>query len=168
MISSFVNTMCNFSFRGRSTRKEFICFVVMSVIISLMFLSLISTLAVVVLQLRLDSGVISMPYRMKNLGILPFIILSVTSVIYLIFNIWACVSGALLAIRRLHDFNCSGVGYWIWIAAIIAFATAQTSLLTGFLFYFIFGAVIFLAVKESFPHENKYGKVVEGQLTLEV
>ncbi|MGN0015505.1 MAG: DUF805 domain-containing protein [Candidatus Gastranaerophilaceae bacterium] len=168
MITSFTNTMCNFSFRGRSTRKEFICFIVMSAIISLIFLSLISTLAVVVLQLKFDAGVLSIPHKMKNLGILPFIILAVTSVMYFMFNIWACVSGALLAIRRLHDFNCSGIGYWIWIAAIIAFSTAQTSLLTGILFYFIIGSVIFLAVKESFPYENKYGKVVDGNLMINI
>lgn len=168
MITSFANTMCNFSFRGRASRKEFISFIIMSLIISLMFLALISTLAVVVLQLKFDAGVLSIPHKMKNLGVLPFIIMSVTSVMYIIFNIWACISGALLAIRRLHDINCSGVAYWVWIASIVAFSTAQTSHLTRFLFYFIVGAVVFLAAKESFPYENKYGKVIEGNVIINI
>lgn len=161
MITSFVNTMCNFSFRGRATKKEFISFIIISILISLLFLTLILSLAFIILEMKINliTGDISIPYRMRSIGAIPFFIMTTMSVFYLIFNIWAAISGALLAIRRLHDINCSGVGYWIWIASIIAFCSVQTSILTGFLFYFIIGSIIALSIKSSFPYSNKYGNV---------
>lgn len=166
MITSFVKTMCDFSFRGRATRSEFLSFMITSTIISLMFVTAIMTLAVNILGLKINitTGDLYIPYKMRNLGVFPFVIMTTTIVIYAAFNIWAAIAGGLLAIRRLHDINCSGVGYWVWVASIIFFSTAQTSILTGFLCYFILGGIILLAVKTSFPYENKYGKVKSEEL----
>ena len=170
MITSFVKSMGDFSFRGRASRKEFLSFVIISTIVSLLFLTTITALAVIVLNIKINmiTGDISIPYRMKAYGVVPFVAMMILTVTYIIFNIWAAVVGALLAIKRLHDINCSGVGYWIWIAAIILFSAAQTSVLTGILFYFIIGAIITLSVKTSYPYPNKYGNPKSEEIIHQV
>lgn len=161
MITSFGKTMCNFSFRTRATRKEFLYFMIMCLLLSSIFFCLIATFAVVILGLRIDmaTGAMSIPYKMKTLGILPFILMNVTIGVYAIFAVWSFISGSLLAIRRLHDINCSGIGYWVWFAAIISFLINTSGIFAGLLLYFIIGSVIALSITKSYQFENKYGKV---------
>lgn len=161
MITSFGKTMCNISFRTRSTRKEFLYFLLMCLLMSSIFFSIIATFAIVILGLRIDlaTGAMSIPYKMKTLGVLPFILMNLTICVYVIFAIWSFVAGSLLAIRRLHDLNCSGIGYWVWLASIVAFLVNTSGIFAGVLLYFIIGSVIALAISKSFQSDNKYGKV---------
>lgn len=161
MITSFGKTMCNISFRTRSTRKEFLYFLLMCLLMSSIFFSIIATFAIVILGLRIDlaTGAMSIPYKMKTLGVLPFILMNLTICVYVVFAIWSFVAGSLLAIRRLHDLNCSGIGYWVWLASIVAFLVNTSGIFAGVLLYFIIGSVIALAISKSFQSDNKYGKV---------
>lgn len=168
MITSFGKTMCDFSFRGRSTRKEFLNFIIIVTMISLLLATLITALAFIGIGYKInpDTGSLVVPRFIDKVSLIIF---SALIGIHAIFNVWAFISGGLLAIRRLHDMNCSGVGYWVWMALIVFFCTLTTSVLTGFLFYLILGAVVALAVKQSFPYENKYGKVImdEAEYSIE-
>ncbi len=161
MITSFGKTMCNFSFRTRATRKEFLYFIVMCLLLSSIFFSIIATFAVVILGLRVDmaTGMMSISHKMKTLGILPFILMNLTIGVYVVFAIWSFVAGSLLAIRRLHDLNCSGIGYWVWLASIVSFLLNTSGIFAGVLLYFIVGSVIALSISRSFQFDNKYGKV---------
>ena len=97
MITSFGKTMCNFSFRTRATRKEFLYFIVMCLLLSSIFFCIIATFAVVILGLRIDmtTGMMTIPYKMKSLGILPFVLMNLTIGAYIIFAIWSFVAGVL-------------------------------------------------------------------------
>lgn len=161
MITSFGKTMCNFSFRTRATRKEFLYFMVMCLLLTSIFFSIIATFAIIILGLKINAatGVVSMPYKMKTLGILPFVLMNLTIAAYIIFAIWSFIAGSLLAIRRLHDLNCSGIGYWIWLAAIISFMINTSGIFAGVLLYLIIGSIIALSISRSFQFDNKYGKV---------
>lgn len=161
MITSFGKTMCNFSFRTRSTRKEFLSFIIMCLLITSIFFCLIATFSIVILGLRIDAatGAMTIPYKMKTLGILPFVLLNLTVGAYIIFAVWSFVAGSLLAIRRLHDLNCSGIGYWVWLASIISFLINTSGIFAGVLLYLIIGSVIALSISRSFQFDNKYGKV---------
>ena len=169
MITSFSKTMCDFSFRGRSTRKEALFFTIMTLLISLISLTIICGFAMMIdLKINLSTGDISIPYRMKSVGVIPFTLMVATICLYGIFNIWAIIVGSLLAIRRLHDLNYSGVCYWIWISALISFCIAETSILSGFLFYFLIGGIIILLSAKSFPMPNKYGKVNYEEIIFDI
>lgn len=167
MITSFGKTMCDFSFRGRSTRKEFLNFIIISTTISLLLASLITALAFIGIGYKInpETGNLIVPRMIDRISLIVFAALIG---IHTIFNAWAFISGGLLAIRRLHDINCSGVGYWVWMALIVFFCTLTTSVLTGFLFYLIIGTVIALCIKDSFPYENKYGKVKMDEMSYSI
>ena len=98
MITSFGKTMCNFSFRTRATRKEFLSFIVMCLLITSIFFCLIATFSVVILGLRIDAttGAKTIPYKMKTLGILPFVLLNLTVGAYIIFAVWSFVAAHCL------------------------------------------------------------------------
>ena len=168
MITSFVKTMCDFSFRGRSTKKEFLSFFAIWLLISIMFLTVIMALAITVLELKINtvSGAISIPHKMRTAGVLPFILMMTTICAYVIFNVWAFISASLLSIRRLHDMNYSGVCYWVWMSALLLFCVSETSILTAILLYFLIGGLFALGYAKSFPSHNKYGKVDVDELLL--
>lgn len=170
MITSFCKSMCDFSFRGRSTRKEFLYFLISTITISLLLLTVIFTIGITILGLKIDSGnVLSMPRNNMNaFGMICFIIMNLLLGIYCIFAIWSAIMGGLLAIRRLHDINYSGVCYWIWVSALILLSVNEMSVLTMFLIYFIFSGILILVCAKSFPTTNKYGKVDIEELALQI
>jgi len=170
MITSFCKSMCDFSFRGRSTKREFLCFLALSVLISLMFLTVILFIAVTVLGLKFSSenGLILPHCNLNPFGLVCFIVMCLLFSFYVMFTVWSFVSGSLLAIRRLHDMNYSGVCYWVWISAILLFFVSETSILTLFLGYFVISGVLILAFSNSFPCENKYGKVDIEELSMQI
>lgn len=170
MITSYVKTMSDFSFRGRSSQREFVCFLIMSLLISVLFVISFMWLGITVLGLKINflNGDISIPYRMKMFGVVPFILMSIVGISFIFYAIWTAISGALLAIRRLHDMNCSGVGYWVWFTSVFCFCFLQTSLLTAFLFWFIIGGIFALCINSGFPSDNKYGKVISGEVFLKI
>lgn len=161
MITSFCNSMCNFSFRGRATKRELMYFLCFWTLISFISLTLISTVAVSVLGLHFDvtKGLMIPHHNLNLIGMFTFISLCLMISVFIIFSIWALISLSLLSIRRLHDMNYSGVCYWVWISALISFFISETSVLTIFLGYFLVFGVIILIFSNSFPTTNKYGKV---------
>lgn len=159
MIESFGKTMTDFSFRGRSSKNEVILFIMFYLMITMLFLTVISAISVLILEMRMDfvTGTITIAHRMKTIGIIPFMLLGLAVNCFAIFTVWAGIMWSLLAIRRLHDINCSGIYFWIWLTCVISFCINQTSILTGIMLYLIFGGIIFLIVKDSYPYLNKYG-----------
>lgn len=170
MITSFCKSLCDFSFRGRSTKKEFLCFLSLSILVSLILLTVTLSIAITVLGLKYssESGLILPHYNVNSLGMICFIVMCLFFSFYIIFSIWVFISGSLLAIRRLHDMNYSGVCYWVWVSSIILFSVNETSLLTVILGYFIVAGIIVLACSKSFPSANKYGKVDIEELALQI
>lgn len=168
MITSFCKSMCNFSFRGRATKKEFVYFIAFWILLSFLFLTVILATAVTVLGLHFDvtQGFI-LPHQRANLfGLFVFTFLCITISVFIIFTIWSIISLSLLTIRRLHDMNYSGIGYWIWVSALFLLAVSETSVLTIFLIYFLIIGFVFLMFANSFPSANKYGKVDIDELVL--
>ncbi|MCR5261312.1 MAG: DUF805 domain-containing protein [Candidatus Gastranaerophilales bacterium] len=170
MIASFCKSMCDFSFRGRSTKREFLCFLAVTSLISLMLLTVILFIAVTVLGLKYSSdGGLILPHQNLNMfGMVSFIVMCLLSSFYGIFSVWAFISGSLLAVRRLHDMNYSGVCYWIWITSILMFFVSEMSILTMFLGYFVIAGIFVLAFSNSFASANKYGKVDIEELSMQI
>ncbi|MGN0005743.1 MAG: DUF805 domain-containing protein [Candidatus Gastranaerophilaceae bacterium] len=165
MITSFVKTMCDFSFRGRSTSKEFLNFSLMWLLITLLTSTFILTLGISVFGIGYNSnGELTISGSMR--GILPIVTMSILSACFIMFQIWSFVAASLLSIRRLHDINFSGVCYWVWISAILFLAVGECSLLTAILFYFVTGGVIVLASAKSYTKPNKYGNVIKTNIYL--
>lgn len=167
MITSFVKTMCDFSFRGRSTSKEFLNFTMIWLLITLLASTFILTMGISVLGIGYNaSGELIISGNMRALGILPIAIMSLLTACFIMFQIWAFISASLLSIRRLHDINFSGVCYWVWISAILFLAVGECSLLTAILFYFVTVGVIVLASAKSYTKPNKYGNVIKTDIYL--
>ena len=137
MITSYVKTMSDFSFRGRSSQREFVCFLIMSLLISVLFVISFMWLGITVLGLKINflNGDISIPYRMKMFGVVPFILMSIVGISFIFYAIWTAISGALLAIRRLHDMNCSGVGYWVWFTSFLLFTNFSFNCFSFLVYY---------------------------------
>lgn len=164
MITSFVKTMCDFSFRGRSTSKEFLNFVLIWLLISFLASTLILTIGISVFGIGYNStGDLTISSKMRGLGILPIAIMSFLTASFTMFQLWSFVVAALLSIRRLHDINLSGVCYWVWISAVLFLAVGECSILTAILFYFVTGSVIVLATAKSYTKPNKYGDVIKSE-----
>ena len=160
MITSFCKSMCDFSFRGRSARKEVLSFFILWLVLSMILLTAIVSVSVCSLGLNFsfENG-LSMPASKMNIfSSVWFVILCITSVIFVVFNIWAFISASLLSIRRLHDMNYSGVCYWVWLSSLLLFGTAETSTLTIFTGYFLIAGIIAIVTVDSYPAKNKYGE----------
>ena len=170
MITSFCKSMCNFSFRGRSNKKEFVSFLIIWLLISLIMLTTILFIAVNILSLNFNiTNGLTLPYhKMTTFGLISFITMCLFLGFYLCFCFWSFVSLSLLSIRRCHDLNYSGVCYWIWISAFILFSVTETSVLTMFLAYFLLSCIIILIFANSFPSENKYGKLNTDDFELQI
>lgn len=170
MITSFCKTMCDFSFRGRSSRKEFLYFFAIWLLISLLCFTIISSIAVTVLELKIDviNGLSIPSYKNNFMGLIFFVVLCLTLFSYIVFFLWSILAFSLLSIRRYHDMNYSGVCFWIFLSAIILFFVEETSLLTVFLGYFLFSVIIITAFGKSFPYPNKYGNPYNEEIGYKI
>ena len=77
MITSFGKTMCDFSFRGRSTRKEFLNFIIISTTISLLFASLITALAFIGIGYKInpETGSLIVPRMIDKISLIVFAVM---------------------------------------------------------------------------------------------
>jgi uncharacterized membrane protein YhaH (DUF805 family) len=131
----------------------------MYLLISIFVQTLMVFIGVILFNIKFDAdgGTIILPYKVYRLGIMPIVILYSVLFVQIFFNIAAFISLSLLSIRRLHDLNCSGIGYWIWLTSLIAFCLNTSGIFSGLLLYFIIGAIIALAITPGYKQENKYG-----------
>ena len=141
-----------FNFSGRSRRKEFWLFTILSV----MIFSVIFFVTFFVISMFLH--VTSVPHSLN----LSYILLGITALLAFIMYTITCLS---LMFRRLHDVNMSGIWAILSIIATIINSTFFDYLDKGVIFIIIYVISIILNIYisvillffNSNPGSNKYG-----------
>lgn len=106
--------MTCFSFEGRATRREYICFKIFRMLVSVLLLGM---LAIPVLTLF---------FVYKDFFHLPFVITAIMFLLLLLvfllcnfLGTWLLIIDVALSVRRFHDFNCSGWIYLVFVLVIL-------------------------------------------------
>lgn len=158
------HTMTNITFKGRSTRKEFIHYILFSLLYGIItgifcFFPICLGLGMSVAQTgKLDFANIST-------GFIIYAVISLLVVI--IIGLWMFIANIALYVRRLHDMNYSGWAYFIYCVIVFVISCGPNkyynicSTITS-----IMGLVVMIYLMSAKGTEgtNKYG---EAKITTE-
>ena len=158
--------MTNITFKGRSTRKEIINYIIFNFLYGLI-LGIFCSFPIIFAVKKSVAQTGSINFSNIPNGLLIYIV--IVFFIAIIIGLWMFIAGLALYVRRFHDLNYSGWAYFIYyiISVIICFGPPKYQTICTTISYIMGLALMIylMSVKGTFG-PNKYGnsKIAEENI----
>lgn len=159
MLKLYLKSLTNFRFKTRASKHEFGNFFSVWLFVTVLLTGFLSLFCAFNFKSFADfvnsffltpEATVSMPMM---------VVFYVSLMLFFCFQVVSAISGAFIAIRRLHDLNLSGILYWLYVFVlyVFLFGKNQNNALFGMLLYIILSGLIVLIFVRGNSSKNNYG-----------